>query len=57
MVGIDPNSDGLARAKNMGVSTTHEGVDGLIAMQEWNEISIVFDATSCSKQSGFLDFS
>lgn len=46
MVGIDPNSDGLARAKNMGVSTTHEGVDGLIAMQEWEDIAIVFDATS-----------
>ena len=32
MVGIDPASDGLARAKRMGVATTHEGVDGLIAM-------------------------
>lgn len=46
MVGIDPNSDGLARAKNMGVSTSHEGVDGLIEMQEWEDIAIVFDATS-----------
>ncbi len=32
MVGIDPASDGLARAKRMGVTTTHEGIDGLIAM-------------------------
>lgn len=46
IVGIDPNSDGLARAKNMGVSTSHEGVDGLIEMQEWEDIAIVFDATS-----------
>lgn len=46
MVGIDPESDGLARAKRMGVATTHEGVDGLIAMPEFNEIEIVFDATS-----------
>lgn len=46
MVGIDPNSDGLARAKRMGIATTHEGIDGLIAMPEWNDIGIVFDATS-----------
>ena len=46
MVGIDANSDGLARAKRMGVATTHEGVDGLIGMPEWDEIVIVFDATS-----------
>ena len=46
MVGIDPNSDGLARAQRMGVATTHEGVDGLIAMPEFNDIDLVFDATS-----------
>ena len=46
MVGIDAQSDGLARAQRMGVATTHEGVDGLIAMPEWNDIAIVFDATS-----------
>lgn len=48
MVGIDPNSDGLARAKRMGVAITHEGVDGLIKMPEFADISIVFDATSAS---------
>ncbi|MFJ2973954.1 acetaldehyde dehydrogenase [Kluyvera sp. NPDC087067] len=48
MVGIDPNSDGLARAARMGVATTHEGVNGLIAMPEFNDIDIVFDATSAS---------
>ena len=46
MVGIDPESDGLARAKRMGVATTHEGVDGLISMSEFEDIEIVFDATS-----------
>lgn len=46
MVGIDPTSDGLARAKRMGVATTHEGIDGLIAMPEFKAIGIVFDATS-----------
>ncbi|MDP9823656.1 acetaldehyde dehydrogenase (acetylating) [Nocardioides massiliensis] len=46
MVGIDPDSDGLARAKRMGVQTTHEGVDGLIALSDFDDIDIVFDATS-----------
>ena len=46
MVGIDPASDGLARAGRLGVPTTHEGVDGLIAMAGFDEIKIVLDATS-----------
>jgi acetaldehyde dehydrogenase len=46
MVGIDPDSDGLARAKRFGFATTHEGVDGLIALDGFDEIDIVFDATS-----------
>ncbi|MCZ2857564.1 acetaldehyde dehydrogenase (acetylating) [Blastococcus sp. VKM Ac-2987] len=46
MVGIDPDSDGLARARRMRVPTTAEGVDGLIAMDGFDEIEIVFDATS-----------
>jgi acetaldehyde dehydrogenase len=29
MVGIDPSSDGLARAQRLGVATTHEGIEGL----------------------------
>lgn len=45
-VGIDPNSDGLARAKKLGIQTCHTGIDGLIQMPEWNEIKVVFDATS-----------
>lgn len=46
LVGVDPASDGLARANRMGVATTHEGINGLMAMPEWNDIQIVFDATS-----------
>lgn len=46
MAGIDAASDGLARAARMGVATTHEGIDGLIAMPEFGDIDIVFDATS-----------
>nr|BAH89310.1 acetaldehyde dehydrogenase [uncultured bacterium]BAH89753.1 acetaldehyde dehydrogenase [uncultured bacterium] len=46
MVGIDPNSDGLARAARQGVATTHEGIDGLVKLPEYKDIRIVFDATS-----------
>ncbi|MEJ6654876.1 MAG: acetaldehyde dehydrogenase (acetylating) [Pseudomonas sp.] len=46
MVGIDPESDGLARAKRMGVATTYQGVDGLAQMAEFADIDFVFDATS-----------
>lgn len=46
MVGIDPGSDGLARAARLKVPTTHEGVDGLIRMDGFDGIGIVFDATS-----------
>jgi acetaldehyde dehydrogenase len=46
MVGIDPASDGLARAERMGVPITAGGIDGLLAMPNFNEIRIVFDATS-----------
>ncbi len=46
MVGIDPESDGLARAKRMNVATTHLGVQGLIDLPEFKDIDIVFDATS-----------
>jgi len=48
MVGIDPDSDGLARARRLKVPTTHQGVDGLIALPGFDDIEIVFDATSAS---------
>jgi acetaldehyde dehydrogenase len=46
LVGIDPASDGLARARRMGVPVTAGGVDGLVQMPGFSDIGIVFDATS-----------
>ena len=46
MAGIDPQSDGLARARRLGVATSHDGVEGLSRMQEMADIDIVLDATS-----------
>ena len=46
MVGIDPESDGLKRARAMGIKTTAEGVDGLIPHMKQDGVQIVFDATS-----------
>ena len=47
-VGIDPESDGLKRAARMGVPITAQGIDGLLAMPEFADIGIVFDATSAA---------
>ena len=46
MVGIDPESDGLKRAREMGIKTTSEGVDGLVPHMVADGVQIVFDATS-----------
>ena len=46
MVGIDPASDGLARASALDVAVTADGVDGLLAMSDFDDIEVVFDATS-----------
>ncbi|MBD5802179.1 Acetaldehyde dehydrogenase 4 [Azoarcus sp. Aa7] len=46
MVGIDPESDGLVRAREMGLKTTAEGVDGLLPHVKADDIQIAFDATS-----------
>ena len=46
MVGIDPNSDGLARAARLGVPVTHAGIEGLLALPGYRDIQVVFDATS-----------
>lgn len=57
MVGIDANSDGLARAARLGVATTHEGVEGLTRLPVFADIDFVFDATSAGahvKNDAFL---
>jgi len=46
LVGVDPTSDGLARARRMGVPVTDNGIDGLVGMPQFEDIGIVFDATS-----------
>jgi len=48
MVGIDPASDGLARAERLGVATTHEGAQGLLRLPVFADIDVVFDATSAA---------
>jgi len=49
LIGIDPASDGLARARRLGVATTSDGVDGFSRMPEFQDVSVVFDATSASQ--------
>jgi acetaldehyde dehydrogenase len=48
MVGIDPDSDGLRRAQRLGVPTTANGVRGLMEMPDFDDIAVVFDATSAA---------
>ena len=48
MVGIDPGSEGLARAQRLGVATTPEGVEGLVRLPVFGDVDLVFDATSAS---------
>lgn len=46
MVGIDANSDGLAKARERGLQTTADGVDGLLPHIGRDQVRIAFDATS-----------
>jgi acetaldehyde dehydrogenase len=46
MVGIDPDSDGLARARRLGVAAVDTGAQGLVELDGFDDIDIVFDATS-----------
>ena len=46
MVGIDPESEGLARARELGLKTTSDGVDGLLPHVLADGVQIAFDATS-----------
>ena len=44
LVGIDPASDGLARAKKLGIEGPHEGPQWIL--DHADDIDMVFDATS-----------
>jgi acetaldehyde dehydrogenase len=46
LVGIDPESDGLAKARALGIEAIHTGVDGLIDSPLFDDLALVFDATS-----------
>lgn len=46
LIGIDPASDGLARARRLGVPVCDSGVEGFLAMPEADEVVLAFDATS-----------
>lgn len=46
MVGVDPTSEGLARARDLGLKTTDQGVDGLLPHVVADGVQIAFDATS-----------
>lgn len=46
MVGVDPTSEGLARARDLGLKTTDQGVDGLLPHVIADGVQIAFDATS-----------
>jgi acetaldehyde/propanal dehydrogenase len=46
MVGVDPDSPGLARATELGLKTTSDGVDGMLPTMREDGVQICFDATS-----------
>ena len=46
MVGIDPESEGIARARDLGLKVTHEGIDSLLPHIAADDVRIAFDATS-----------
>lgn len=46
LIGIEADSEGLAKAREHGLAACHDGIDGARELQEWQEVQMVFDATS-----------
>lgn len=46
LIGIEADSEGLGRARELGVTTCHEGIDGARTLANWQDVQILFDATS-----------
>jgi acetaldehyde dehydrogenase len=55
LVGIDPESEGLDRARKLGVLAIDSGLEGLIARPEFARVRIVFDATSAKSHQRHHD--
>ncbi|CAG9263096.1 acetaldehyde dehydrogenase (acetylating) [Paraburkholderia caribensis] len=56
LVGIDPTSEGLARARRFGVPATADGIEGLVDMPRFGDIRIAFDATTAGAHLRHSDF-
>ena len=46
VIGIDPESEGLAMASTMNIATSSTGLQGFMEMPEYSDTQIFFDATS-----------
>ena len=46
VIGIDPESEGLAMASGMNIATSSSGLQGFMEMPEYSDTQIFFDATS-----------
>lgn len=46
LVGIEAGSEGLERARRLGVDATHGGIEGLLQHPRFDDVDVVFDATS-----------
>ena len=46
VIGIDPESEGLAMASSMNIATSSKGLQGFMEMPEYSDTQIFFDATS-----------
>ena len=56
LIGIDPESEGLAMARELNISTTAQGIEGAIQLPDFDETAIVFDATSAGAHKMHNDF-